>query len=69
MRWLDSYLYSGNRGHSATPQKKYHLYGKRLTDPVPGMSNLIKLTSFMYFRKMYETMPIIYYIDFCVNYM
>lgn len=36
MRWLDNYLYSGNRSHSAAPQKKYQLYGRRLTDPVTG---------------------------------
>lgn len=36
MRWLDSYMYSGSRGHSAAPQKKYQLYGRRLTDSVSG---------------------------------
>ncbi|XP_060876797.1 segmentation protein cap'n'collar-like isoform X1 [Metopolophium dirhodum] len=39
MRWLDNYLYSGSRGHSAAPQKKYQLYGRRLTDPVSGTPN------------------------------
>lgn len=40
MRWLDNYLYSGgSRGHSAAPQKKYQLYGRRLTDPVSGTYN------------------------------
>lgn len=37
IRWLDNYLYSGSRGHSATPQKKYQLYGRRLTDSTQGM--------------------------------
>lgn len=36
IRWLDNYLYSGNRGHSSAPQKKYQLYGRRLTDSVQG---------------------------------
>lgn len=39
MRWLDNYLYSGSRGHSAAPQKKYQLYGRRLTDSVSGAPN------------------------------
>lgn len=39
MRWLDNYLYSGGRGQSAAPQKKYQLYGRRLTDPLSGTPN------------------------------
>ncbi|XP_025412815.1 segmentation protein cap'n'collar isoform X2 [Sipha flava] len=39
MRWFDNYLYSGSRSHSAAPQKKYQLYGRRLTDPVSAPSN------------------------------
>lgn len=41
MRWLDNYLYSGGRGHSAVPQKKYQLYGRRLTDPVPSSGGML----------------------------
>jgi len=44
MRWLDNYLYSGSRGHSAAPQKKYQLYGRRLTDPVSGTPNATETT-------------------------
>ncbi|XP_025191395.1 segmentation protein cap'n'collar-like isoform X2 [Melanaphis sacchari] len=44
MRWLDNYLYSGSRGHSAAPQKKYQLYGRRLTDPVSGTLNATETT-------------------------